>query len=174
MVKFGIIADTHVKKGENKEKYEKILSQLKNIFKDVDEIIHAGDVCDEWFISELSTIAPVKCVKGHEDEIKNTSVFIKLTIGPYNIGVIHELPVDLETFCKKEQINILIHGHTHYPLIKSTPYKILLLNPGSPTCPSVPPQKQGFQKPIARPTVLTLKIDENNMLSTYIITLKNE
>jgi hypothetical protein len=37
--------------------------------------------------------------------------------------------------------------------------------------PKSPPQKQGFLKPVARPTVITLKIDENDVLSTFIITL---
>jgi hypothetical protein len=49
----------------------------------------------------------------------------------------------------------------------------LLINPGSPTQPKAPKPKRGFDKPIARPTVITLKIDEDNILSTFIINLKN-
>jgi hypothetical protein len=46
------------------------------------------------------------------------------------------------------------------------------VNPGSPTLPKSPPQKPGFNKPVARPSVITLKIDENDVISTFIITMK--
>ena len=172
MVKLGIISDTHVVKGEDTRKYYALLEQLKNIFKDVDEIIHAGDVGEEWFLNELKKIAPIRHVRSHENNFGEVEVFLKFQIGAYNIGVIHEPPNDMESLFKQENLNILIHGHTHFPLIQSTNYKTLILNPGSPTRPSIPPQKRGFQKPVARSTVLTLNIDENDIISTYIITLK--
>lgn len=171
-VKIGIISDTHVSKEEPKLKYKSLIKQLEKIFKDVDEIIHAGDICEEWFIKELEKIAPIECIRGESDTLPHLKQLIKLKIGQYDIGVIHEPPEDMESFFMKNKINILIHGHTHYPIIQGTPYKTLILNPGSPTQPSIPPQKKGFMKPVARPTVITLNIDENSILSTYIITLK--
>ena len=62
--------------------------------------------------------------------------------------------------------------HTHIPLIKGTKFNTLLINPGSPTEPKSPPQKPGFLKPMARPSVITLNIDENDVMSTFIITLR--
>lgn len=172
MVKYGIISDTHITIKDDPEKINNLLSQLKKAFKDVDQIIHAGDICDRFFLEELTKIAPTKCVKGNLDKINGLDLFIKLTIRNYNIGVIHELPKDLEIFFKKNNLHILIYGHTHQPLIEGTPYNTLLINPGSPTHPKAPPQKKGFNKPIARPSVITMKIDENNILSTFIINLK--
>ena len=78
-----------------------------------------------------------------------------------------------EAFFKKNNIHILIFGHTHQPLIKGTTYSTLLVNPGSPTQPVAPLPKRGFEKPIARSTVITLKIDEDSILSTFVINLKN-
>ena len=66
MVKLGIISDTHVEDLETSQKVEDLLRELKRVFKDVDEIIHAGDVCDEDFLQKLREIAPTHCVKYRE------------------------------------------------------------------------------------------------------------
>ena len=172
MVKFGIISDTHIKKNDNPAIVKALLKQLQLAFRDVDEIIHAGDVSDEFFLNELKKIAPLRCVKGNMDKIKNLEEFIQFSVGKYNIGIIHKIPRNEEDFFKTNNLHILIYGHSHQPIIKGTPYKTLIINPGSPTKPKPPPQKKGFKKPIARPTVLTLEIDKNDLLSTFIINLK--
>ena len=172
MVQFGIIADTHITKEEKPLKIKRLFDELQIVFEDVDEIIHAGDVTEDFFLSELKKIAPVRCVKGIFDNIEQLPNFIKVQAGKYNIGVIHKRPKNLEEFFKKNNLHILIHGHSHQPLIKGTQYNALILNPGSPTEPKAPPQKRGFEKPVARPSVMTLKIDNNDLLSTFLINLK--
>ena len=173
MVKFGIISDTHLTIKDETSLTENLFNQLKEIFKDVDEIIHAGDVCEEFLLNNLKKIAPVRCVKGECDNITGLKEFIKFPVNKYNIGVIHKKPELLEAFFKEKNIHILIFGHTHQPLIKGTTYNTLLINPGSPIKPKAPPPKRGFDKPIARTTVITLKIDEDNILSSFVINLKN-
>jgi len=170
-MKIGILADTHITNEDDQKIIELLVSQLKQIFKDVDEIIHAGDVCEEFLLDELNKIAPTKCVKGNLDKIKDLEDFIKFSVGRYNIGVIHQLPQNLENFVRKHNLHILVHGHNHQPIIEATSYNILLLNPGSPTKPKAPPPKPGFKTPIARPSVLILNIDENDIISTFIINL---
>jgi putative phosphoesterase len=172
MVKFGIISDTHITYEDEPDKVKGLLDQLNNIFKDVDEIIHAGDISEEFFLEELKKIAPIKAVKGKLDKIKNSEDFIKFNASVYNIGVIHQPPEDLEVFFKKNELHILICGYTHIPLIKGTQYNTLMLNPGSPTYPKPPPKKPIFKEPIARPSVMTLEIDESDILKTFIINLK--
>ncbi|MHA1670998.1 MAG: metallophosphoesterase family protein [Promethearchaeota archaeon] len=172
MVKYGIIADTHITENDDVNNINALIYELKRVFKDVDQIIHAGDICSKNFLKELNIIAPTISVRGHNDNIKDLDKFIKFSAGKYKIGVIHEQPNDLEVFFKKNELHILIVGHSHQPFIKGTKYNTLLINPGSPTKPKAPPQKRGFDKPIARPSVITLSIDENNLLSTYIINLK--
>ena len=171
-MKFGIISDTHINSKSNKQQVSSLINQLKNIFKDVDKIIHAGDVSEDFFLDELEKIAPVSCVKGNVDKSEKLETFIKLNASRYNIGVIHVLPDNLEECMKKQNLHILIFGHTHIPLIKGTSFDTLILNPGSPTKPKKPPQKPGFLKPVARSSVITLNIDENDILSTFIITVK--
>jgi putative phosphoesterase len=172
MVKFGIISDTHITPKADSKKINGLLEQLKKIFNTVDEIIHVGDICDEFFFKELVKIAPVKAVRGDLDNTKNLVEFLKFSVGLYNIGVIHEPPKDIAQFIKLNNLNILIFGHSHHPIIKETKPNILLLNPGSPTEPKAPPQKKGFKTPVARPSVMILSIDEKNLVSTYLINLK--
>ncbi|MFX0035330.1 MAG: metallophosphoesterase family protein [Candidatus Hermodarchaeota archaeon] len=171
-MKFGILSDTHITKDYDKSKITALLNQLKRIFNDVDVIIHSGDVCEESFLDEIKEIAPVRCVKGNLDNIKNLKNFIQFSVGRYHIGVIHKIPENIEEFAKKYGLNILVFGHTHQPLIKGTKFNLLLINPGSPTKPKAPPEKPGFMKPIPRPSVITLNIDHNEILSTFIINLK--
>ena len=171
MAKFGIVSDTHFAKIDKNELYYKLLNQLRETFKDVDEIIHAGDVCESFFLDDMENIAPVRCVRGESDKITGLENFIKFEVGKYSLGIIHKKPENTEVFFNENNIHILIFGHTHQPLIKGTPYNTLLINPGSPTKPSAPPPKRGFEKPLARPSVITLKIDSDSILSTFLINL---
>lgn len=172
MVVIGIISDTHITNSNYSDVGVKLIKQLKNAFKDANEIIHAGDVSSEAFLKDLNDIAPVMCVKGSED-LLDLDRFIIFKRGIYTIGVIHKLPNDLEGFCREKCLHILIFGHTHQPLIKGTSFNTLLVNPGSPTYPKAPPYKPGFKIPVSKPTVITLIIDEDNILSTYLINLKS-
>ncbi|KKN19200.1 hypothetical protein LCGC14_0948200 [marine sediment metagenome] len=171
-MKLGIISDTHITKNYDNNKLTTLLNKIKEVFRDTDEIIHAGDICEKIFLSEIKEIAPVRCVRGNLDKIKDLDIFTKFSVSCYNIGVIHKLPENLEEFVKKHNLNILIFGHTHQPLIKGTDFNVLLLNPGSPTKPKAPFKRPGFLKPIARPSVIILNIDDEDILSTYVINLK--
>jgi putative phosphoesterase len=171
-MKLGIISDTHITKNYDDDKLSLLLNQLEEVFNDVDEIVHAGDVSEEFFLSELKNIAPVRCVKGNLDNINGLEIFTSFSISRYNIGIIHILPEKLEEFAKIHNLNILIVGHTHQPMIKGTNFNLLLLNPGSPTKPKAPVERPGFLKPKARPSVITLNIDEDDVLSTFIVNLK--
>ncbi|MFX1487551.1 MAG: metallophosphoesterase family protein [Promethearchaeota archaeon] len=171
-MKLGIISDTHITKNTDEGQISSLINQLNKIFEDTDKIVHAGDVCERFLLDELEKIAPIICVRGNEDKIKELELFAKFSASRYKIGVIHILPENVDGFVDEHNLNIVIFGHTHIPLIKGTSYNALLLNPGSPTRPKTPPQKPGFLKPVARPSVITLNIDENDVLSTFIVTLK--
>jgi len=171
-MKLGIISDTHITENYNSNKLNKLMDQLKTIFDDVDEIVHAGDISEKFFLNQIKELAPVRCVKGNCDNIPGLEDFIKFSVGRYKIGVIHILPENLEEFVMDNNLNMLIFGSTHQPLIKGTNFNVLLLNPGSPTKPKAPVERPGFLKPKARPSVITLNIDEDDVLSTFIVNLK--
>ena len=172
MVKYGIISDTHFTEETDSGRIDYIVNQLKRIFHDVDVIIHAGDISNKFFLEKLNTISPTSAVAGESDLLKNLPHYLELNAGKYKIGVIHERPSDLKAFFRDNKVHILIFGHTHQPLIEGTPFNTLLINPGSPTLPKAPPEKKGFNKPIARPSVITMNIDKNDILSTFIVNLK--
>ncbi len=171
-MKLGILSDTHVTKDFDKHELFLLINQLKEAFKDADEIVHAGDISEDFFLNQIKEIAPVRCVRGNLDTIKGLREFTKFTVSCYNIGIKHILPENLEEFAKNHDLNILIFGHTHVPIIKGTNFNLLLLNPGSPTKPKAPIERPGFLKPKARPSVMTLSIDKDDILSTFIVNLK--
>ena len=172
MVKFGIISDTHVIETEETLEINKLYERIKQVFKDVDEIIHAGDICSAYFLEKLASIKPIRCVSGNMDKIGKLKKFLSFEISCYKIGVIHVPPNDFEKFAKEKDLNILIYGHTHQPLIQGTEFNLLVLNPGSPRKPRAPPQKKGFIEPMARKTVMKLEINEkNDLITTYLINM---
>jgi len=66
----GILSDSHITATQLKSVgYPKLLKTLKTIFKDVDSIIHAGDISVDQFIEDLAseTGKPVSAVSGNVD-----------------------------------------------------------------------------------------------------------
>lgn len=60
--RIGLLSDTHMP-----ERWHKIPETLPNIFKDVDLLLHAGDVGELWVLDQLSAIAPVVAVHGNDE-----------------------------------------------------------------------------------------------------------
>jgi len=148
----GIISDTHIP-----TRAEFIPSEVKEIFENVDLIIHAGDIENLEVIRELQKIAKVYAVYGNTDPAEtkeNLSPALCIEIYNWRIGVIHNSIVPwmgwkMERIAKENNLNVLIFGHIHRPFLKEN--KILVINPGSPTDPI-----------FARPSVALLKIDKNS------------
>jgi len=58
----GLLSDTHMP-----ERWHEIPKTLPKIFKNVDLILHAGDVGKLWVLDQLSAIAPVVAVHGNDE-----------------------------------------------------------------------------------------------------------
>lgn len=134
MKRIGILADTHLR-----NKSDNLLSFYNNHLKDMDMIIHAGDFCSDAPIEILSKNKSFTGVCGNNDDLVNYNLNSKeiLDIEGLTIGVFHghgktgdTETRSIETF-KNDDVDIIIFGHSHQPLIK-TKQGILLLNPGSP------------------------------------------
>lgn len=172
-MEIGIISDTHLSANTD---YTNLFSRLEEAFADVELIIHAGDVSNIKFINDLEKIAQVEAVVGNTDDEtihERFTTFSKIEILGKNIGIMHEIPSF--SFIKQEQLNILITGHTHAPIIKEyyeLEHGVLHLNPGSPIQPRAPPMNKRYQvqrRPL--PTVIILDLTEE-ISSAYIITLR--
>ena len=150
--KIGVISDTH----------GKINSKVADVFKGVDHIIHAGDICGADVLQSLEEIAPVTAVRGNMDfgELSaklNTTESVRF--GKALVYVLH-IPHMLDIEPDKEGFNVIISGHTHIPLVE-TKNNVLYLNPGSTT----------FPKHNNSPTVAFLYVDETE-INAEIVELK--
>ncbi len=97
----GVIADTH----------GKLPPQVAEFFKDVNEIWHLGDVCEEPILDELRVINPkLTVVLGNNDFNLDYPISLDLKRGDETFHLIHILPRRI--FAGSDW---LLYGHTHRP-----------------------------------------------------------
>jgi putative phosphoesterase len=110
-------------------------------FREVDHIIHAGDITSMVVLDTLRDLAPVTAVRGNIDpdpvrEALNHKEII--TLKGYRIGVTHGdgtsgKTLDRAIRCfKNDGVDCIIFGHSHIPYCEYF-NNVLLFNPGSPT-----------------------------------------
>lgn len=133
----GLISDTHIP-DRMKELPEKVFEALK----DVEMILHAGDVTSQEVIEKLEEIAPVTAIQGNTDRIVGLDLPKTAVVEAeeLKIGVIHgEVYPRADTqqlhyLAKQLDVDILVSGHSHQPKVEKVE-DVLLINPGSPTVP---------------------------------------
>ena len=155
----GVISDTHIP-----ERAEKIPDIVFDIFKDVDIILHAGDLVSTDVLKQLEKVAPTRCVQGNMDKYYGLDLPKNhiITVESYKIGLNHGEVYprgdtqQLKYIALELDVDILITGHTHWAFIKKLE-NIILLNPGSPTVPRM-----------SDPSVILLEIEKDTMDSQII------
>ncbi len=144
----GVIADTHVP-----EFLPALPDGIVHLFRDVDLILHAGDITGSEVLDELKLLAPVIAVQGDHDAL-DLPVKTVVEIGGARIGLIHgrrpawrELPSMLsnELFAGRRfwwggfqrqvlrafsQVDAIIFGHFHRPYLAQH-NGVLLFSPGA-------------------------------------------
>lgn len=135
-MKIGVISDTHIPfTGED------LPEKVYEDFRDVDLILHAGDLAEESLLDKLNKIAKTIAVKGNMDShaLKKTlSEKEIIKAGKFKIGLIHgegspEGLIDLvKRQFEKNKVDCIVFGHSHIPLCEKRE-NILFFNPGSPT-----------------------------------------
>ena len=133
-MKIGVISDTHIPVPA-KEIPNTILESLKQM----DMIIHAGDLTELSFLDTLkSNCKNVKVVRGNMDQIKSLPEKQIITVGKYRIGLTHgsgapsTLIETVTDIFKNDNVDIIIFGHSHSP-VNEKRGEILYFNPGSLT-----------------------------------------
>lgn len=150
----GLISDTHIP-----DRARAIPEKVLTSFKDVDLIIHAGDLTTTRVIDELEEIAPVIAIQGNMDRVAGLKLPNAKIIEAegVKIGVAHgEVYPRGDTqqllyLARQLDVNILVSGHSHQPKIEQVE-DVLLLNPGSPIVPR-----------LADRTVMLLEINDKNV-----------
>jgi putative phosphoesterase len=131
-MRIGLISDTHIPLDA-----EIIPSRVREIFQDVDLILHAGDIYISSVLDALEAMAPVLAAAGDDDygdvrrdgRVKERHI---LHVEGVTIWLTHLMS---RSWLKKEKKpGIIVLGHSHTASIERRG-GILMVNPGSPTCP---------------------------------------
>ena len=145
-MRIGLISDTHIP-----EHAKELPDQLKEVFRGVDLILHAGDVYNVSVLDELEGIAPVLAAEGDDDYyevINNKRVKKKhvLDIDGVTIWLSHTMPYAWDEGEKRP--DVIVFGHTHEAAMEEKG-DVLLINPGSATFP-------GYQHKLGTVALLTI------------------
>ncbi len=121
---------------------------VKEAFKGVDMILHAGDIYLPEILDELETIAPVMAAIGNGDkEYPDDHRFSEnhvLEIGGLRLGLTHAVPYpgspqySIEKVMARnfgKPVDVIVFGDTHVAVVERH-NGILMVNPGSPTIPN--------------------------------------
>lgn len=136
-MKIGVISDTHIP-----ERAGDLPQEVYSAFKDVDMVIHAGDLTDLVVIEKIKTVCKdVRGVWGNMDQYEVREKLPQKNIfeaGNYKIAVVHGFGppnklIELVTgIFKADDPDIIIFGHSH-TAFNEKKGDILYFNPGSPT-----------------------------------------
>ena len=134
-MKIGVISDTHIAAAA-----DGLPRELLERFREVDLILHAGDILELSVLEKLGELAEVRAVYGNMDpgmtraELPADMMF---SIDNVRIGITHGsgAPGGMEkrVLAKFEKpIDVVVVGHSHQALCRRIG-GVLALNPGSPT-----------------------------------------
>ena len=121
-VRVGIISDTH----------GLLRPAVLPIFKDVEMIIHAGDIGSQDVLDSLGSVAPVIAVRGNNDterwakKVPQTAV---AQVAGARLYVLHDLK-ELSIKISEKGFAAVISWHSHRPVIDERD-GVLYVNPGS-------------------------------------------
>ena len=146
-MRIGLISDTHIPVDA------KILpGQIKDVFRGVDLILHAGDVYEVPVLDELERIAPLLVARGDDDfdldddgrvkekhSINFDGISISLAHFEPGIGPWSVFPDSMEhpgpgSYKYQQITHVIVFGHTHMTKLQNRG-GFLFLNPGSATWP---------------------------------------
>ena len=117
----GVISDTH----------GLLRPEIPKIFKNVDLILHAGDIGSPEILQALRKIAPTVSVRGNNDLgewAKRVPHLKTVQVEDVSILILHDIKELPDR--RKHQFQVVISGHSHRPSIERSD-GILFLNPGS-------------------------------------------
>ena len=126
-LRLGIIADTH----------GQLRPEVFDVFRDVDHILHGGDVGKPEILTDLEALAPVTAVYGNTDgvDLRQTLPRVAtLQLDGFDIVVTHGDQLGSPTPALLHQAfpaaEIIVYGHTHQPLLELVDRTVTVMNPG--------------------------------------------
>jgi putative phosphoesterase len=126
-MRLGIISDTH----------GLLRPEVFDAFREVDHILHAGDIGSVELLEELETIAPVTAVYGNTDGFDLRSrvpAVVETQIEGLDFVLTHGdqlgSPTPEGLVAAYPSAEVIIYGHTHKPLLTVIDRVVTVMNPG--------------------------------------------
>lgn len=126
-MRLGVIADTH----------GLLRPEVLDVFRDVDHILHAGDVGPLDLLTELEALAPVTAVYGNTDgwDVRaRLPAVARVELDGFRVVVTHGDQLGSPTPEKLQaafpDAEILVFGHTHRPILTLVDVVVTVMNPG--------------------------------------------
>ncbi len=126
-MRLGVIADTH----------GLLRPEVFDVFRDVDHILHAGDLGPIDVLTELESLAPVTAVYGNTDgpEVRSRLLQVaQVELDGFRIVVTHGdqlgSPTPDKLHAAFPEAEILVFGHTHRPVLALVDVVVTVINPG--------------------------------------------
>ncbi len=126
-MRLGVIADTH----------GLLRPEVFDVFKEVDHILHGGDVGKPEILTELEALAPLTAVYGNVDgpDVRaRLPQVATLELDGFEIVVTHGdqfgSPTPAQLRAAFPRAEIIVYGHTHRPLLELVDRTVTVINPG--------------------------------------------
>lgn len=127
-MRLGVIADTH----------GLLRPQVFEVFREVDRILHAGDVGDPDLLTELEALAPVIAVYGNVDGLDLRARLpqeVRVELECLRFVITHGdqfgTPTPTDLVSTYADTDVIVYGHTHRPLIELIDKTVTVMNPGA-------------------------------------------
>ena len=127
-MRLGIISDTH----------GQLRPEVWDVFSQVDQILHAGDIGPLEILDQLGQMAPVIGVYGNTDgwDIRGrVPAEQQVELEGLNFTVVHgdrfgqPTPAGLRS--AYPDADVIVYGHTHRPLLEMVDQTVTVMNPGA-------------------------------------------
>lgn len=134
-MRVAVLSDTH-----GPRHWEQCPPQVAQRLRDVDLILHAGDVCVPAVLDELTTFAPVRAVLGNNDgpEVAAWGVpeTARFELDGLAVAMIHDSGPSAGRRARLRRLfpdaDLVVFGHSHIPWDEAAGGQ-RVFNPGSPT-----------------------------------------
>jgi putative phosphoesterase len=131
----GLLSDTHML-----DTVLTLPTEVKDAFRDVELILHAGDIFAVSVLDELESLAPVLAAEGDGEysqtrtdrRVKERQV---IAVDGVTIWLWHDGDEQWSQDKYEKPPDVIVSGHTHWPTVENSD-GILWVNPGSPTLPN--------------------------------------
>lgn len=127
-MRVGIISDTH----------GRLRREVFEVFKEVDYIMHAGDIGSVDVLTELEVLAPILAVYGNVDGFEIRAMcpqVAEIELDYLNFTVTHgdQFGSPTPAVLRKTypDADVIVYGHTHKPLLQLIDKTVTIMNPGA-------------------------------------------